>query len=126
VKRPSVVLCVDDEPAILRSLKRALRREAYELFFASSGEAALEILEGQHVDLVIADHRMPSMSGAELLGIVTRRWPHVIRFMLSGFAETEALEASGVVPYQHFIAKPWNNDDLRLMIRESLGRHSES
>jgi response regulator RpfG family c-di-GMP phosphodiesterase len=111
---------VDDEPAILRSLKRALRREAYELLCASSGEEALEILERQPVDLVVADHRMPSMSGAELLGIVTRRWPHVIRFMLSGFAETEALEASGDVPYHRFIAKPWNNADLRKMLRDSL------
>lgn len=69
------ILLVDDEANILRSLQRILRKEPYELVMAGSGQAAIEVLENQRIDLVMSDARMPGVDGPTLLSTVRRRWP---------------------------------------------------
>jgi len=115
------VLCVDDEVNILRSLKRLLRKEDYRLLTASSGEQGLEILKENAVNLVISDQRMPGMSGIEFLARVKEEYPDIIRAILSGYTEVDAIMDS--INRGHiykFLLKPWNDQNLILDIRQAL------
>ena len=85
------VLFVDDDEAILRSLERGLVDEPYIQLFARSGQEALEILQTEQVHVIVADMRMPGMDGIELLRIVGEKYPHVIKIVLSGYADTPIL-----------------------------------
>jgi len=80
------ILFVDDEPNILAGLKRQLRsqRKEWEMAFAESGEAALDMLSETPFDVVVSDMRMPGMDGAELLNRVKERYPETVRIILSG------------------------------------------
>ena len=123
-KAPYRLLLVDDEPNILASLRRVFYRENYELLFASSATEALAIMENQPVELIMTDFMMPGMNGSELLREVRERWPHTIRIMLTGHANTDAVMGSirdGAV--YRFILKPWNDDDIRLTIALALEQY---
>ena len=114
------LLFIDDEENVLKSLRRIFFAENYDIFTASSGKDALVRLENEHIDLVISDHKMPGMTGVELLQETKKRWPDVIRIMLTGHADIQAiLGAVNNGAIYKFITKPWNEDDLRLTV--SLG-----
>ncbi len=119
--KQATILCVDDEPSILDCLRRLLRKEDCSLLLAGSGEEALGILEDRRVDLILADNRMPGMSGIEFLRHARRMQPDAIRIVLSGYTDGDTLAAAiknGEV--YRFIPKPWNNEELRTTIRSSL------
>ncbi|WP_338518968.1 response regulator [Alteromonas gracilis] len=84
------VLFVDDEPNILRAIKRALFTMDITLLLAESGAQALELLEQHHVHVVISDMKMPQMSGAELLEQVAIKYPETFRVVLTGYADIES------------------------------------
>ena len=115
-----VVLCVDDDPSTLSALRRVLRPEPYEVVTSATPEEALKRIETGTVELVISDHRMPGMSGADLLERVRRTSPGTIRVMLTGFPE------SGLVSYglahgiDWLITKPWSDAALRGALRQLL------
>lgn len=114
------LLLVDDEPGVLRSLQRIFMDENYRILTAGDAVRALELLASNSVHLIISDHRMPGMTGAELLCQVKERWPQVIRIMLTGYADVQSIMGAvneGAV--FKFITKPWNDEDLRLTV--SLG-----
>jgi response regulator RpfG family c-di-GMP phosphodiesterase len=123
----ATLLLVDDEDNILNSLRRVLRNEPYRLLTAGSGEAALALLEQQPVDLVISDARMPGMDGATLLAEVQQRWPQCLRILLTGYADiTTTVKAINEGQIYRYISKPWDDDELRLIIRQTLAfQHSE-
>lgn len=114
------ILVVDDEPDNLLLLERVLRRE-YNVFSANSGAEALEFLEGMDVDMIISDQRMPHMSGAELLGEAYLRNPDQVRILLTAYSDVKdiiaAINAGHIYQY---IAKPWDPDELKLVVRRSL------
>jgi response regulator RpfG family c-di-GMP phosphodiesterase len=116
------VLLVDDEDNILKSLRRTLRREPCQVYTAGSGEEALELLALQGpVDLVISDARMPGMDGATLLATVKDRWPDCIRILLTGYADiTTTIKAINDGRIYRYIPKPWDDEELRLVIRQAL------
>jgi DNA-binding NtrC family response regulator len=118
-----VILCVDDEPGILRSLGRCLSSEGYEVLQAACAEEALKVLESRFgkVDLIIADQRMPRMQGDEFLRLVNERYGKRRAIMLSGYADVDGLSrviSDGRIA--KFIAKPWSNDDLLQAVRSVL------
>ena len=119
------ILFVDDEANVLKAMRRIFRQENYELFTATSGSDALTVLEGtQPIHVVVSDHRMPGMSGTELLKIVKAKYPATIRIMLTGYADTDAVMGAvneGAV--YKFITKPWNDDDLRLTVGLALEQY---
>ncbi len=78
------LLLLDDEANVLAGLKRVLRKEGYGLFTATSGRDGLAVLEGETISLVISDQKMPEMDGAEFLHTVKKRYPNVMRIMLTG------------------------------------------
>jgi len=110
-------LFVDDEPNILSGLKRMLRimRQEMDFYFAESGREALDLLATQHIDVIVSDMRMPGMDGATLLSTVQEKYPHIIRIMLTGHADEEAiLRTVGVV--HQFLAKPADPDNLKAVL----------
>jgi FixJ family two-component response regulator len=118
------VLCVDDEPNILNSLRRLLRREGYRLFTASSGKTGLNILKEHQVNLVISDQRMPEMNGTEFLARVKEEHPDVFCIILTGYTDIDSITDSinkGNV-YKFFM-KPWNDQNLKLEIRQALDQY---
>lgn len=116
-----VVVCVDDEPAILAALARALRHEPYDLVTTGRPPEAIERIECTDVGLLLADQRMPEMSGTELLKLVRARSPATARVILTGFADLDAVTAAvneGAV--HRYLHKPWDDDELRRTIRQLL------
>ena len=122
-----IVLLVDDEVHVTRSLQRALRGAQYQLMSAESGAAALQLMEQNPVDLVISDARMPGMGGVEFLTQVKQRWPECMRILLTGYAEVgTTIKAINEGRIHRYISKPWDDDELRYVVRQSLAfRHSE-
>jgi DNA-binding NtrC family response regulator len=114
------ILIVDDEPANLRTLER-LFRDQYQVMTAGSGTEALDIL-GQHdVALLITDQRMPGMTGIELLKNTVSLRPRMVRMILTGYTDIEALvEAINCGEVYRYVTKPWNNDELRLTVKRAL------
>jgi DNA-binding NtrC family response regulator len=117
----ATVLLVDDEPNVTDALKRALRREPYEILTAISGPSALELLERNHVDVVISDEQMPGMSGSVFLSAVRKQFPHTIRMILSGQASLEAaVRAINEGEVYRFFLKPCNPTDLAFTVQQAL------
>lgn len=118
------VLCVDDEQNTLHSLKRLLRKEDYRLLTALSGAEGLKILEESDVQVVIADQRMPQMSGTEFLAIVKERDPEAIRIILSGYTDVDSItESVNKGHIYKFLLKPWNDESLKMEISQALNQY---
>lgn len=117
--RKSRVLCVDDEPNILRSLKWLLQRQ-FDVTVAPSGEQALALLAEGDFDVVVSDQRMPGMSGAELLREVRRRSPRSMRILLTGYSDIQAiLRSVNEGEVFRYIHKPWDVNELPEVIAQA-------
>lgn len=117
------VLFVDDEPNILRAIKRALFTMDITLLLAESGAQALELLEQHHVHVVISDMKMPQMSGAELLEQVAMKYPETFRVVLTGYADIEStIKAVNQGKIHRYMQKPWDNQELVASVEEGLER----
>jgi len=116
------VLFADDEEKMLTSLERSLHDEPYNMLFACSGKETLEILQRQEVHVLVTDMRMPEMSGLELLKTVKKNYPHIIRMVLSGYADMDTLLAAiNQGEIFRFIPKPWkSNEELKTIIRQAI------
>lgn len=116
------LLCVDDEPNILNALRRLFQRNGYyQILTATGGREGLAILEREPVDLVISDMRMPGMSGAQFLEEVRGRWPDTVRILLTGYSDIESTVAAiNTGQITRYVAKPWNDDETLLIVREAL------
>ena len=124
-QRPAYrLLLVDDEPNVLRSLRRVFQREQYDIVTANTGNEALALLAQQQFHLLISDYMMPGLTGAELLKRAKNMRPDMIRIMLTGHADTGAVMGAineGAV--YKFILKPWNDDDLRVTTALALEQY---
>lgn len=117
------VLFVDDEPSILNALRRVVRPAGYRILIAEGGEAGLALLAQESVDLVVSDMRMPGMDGAQFLQEVRRRWPKIQRVLLTGYADIgSTIAAINLGEIHRYIAKPWDDQELLLALREGLAR----
>lgn len=113
------LLFVDDEKRILNALRSIFRRK-YTVFIATSGSEALSILATQKVDVIVSDQRMPNMLGNELLATVHRLYPKIMRLLLTGFVDKEAIiKTINEGEIYRFINKPWNNDDIQKTVAEA-------
>lgn len=116
------ILCVDDEPNVLKALTRLFMDEDYEIFTAATGEEGLALLAEQwDVQVVISDYRMPGMNGVDFLKAVHEGWPETIRIVLSGYADTASVVAAiNEGQIYKFIGKPWKDEELKGTIREAI------
>jgi thioredoxin reductase (NADPH) len=120
--RPAIV-AVDDEPAVLAAVSRDLRRafgERYRIMRAGSGDEALDLLRrvrarGDEVALLVADQRMPGMSGTEYLVEARQIAPAAKRVLLTAYADTEAaISAINDVALDYYLLKPWDPPEEQL------------
>ncbi len=118
----SRILIVDDEDMILTSLRSFLELETdYEVVTFSSAKEAIKYVNGHKIDLVISDYFMPEMDGITFLAKVKEIDPQATRIILTGYADKEnAIKAINDVGLFQYIEKPWNNDDLKIVIRNGL------
>jgi len=121
--RQPILLCVDDEPNILSSLRRLFRGKGFQVRIAEGGKAGLALLETETVDLVISDMRMPEMDGAQFLEQVRARWPDTLRLLLTGYSDiTSIIDAINRGEIYRYITKPWDDNDIVLIVRQALER----
>lgn len=115
-------MLVDDEKLVLRALSRALRREGYQLITACGGEEALKYLRNDSdVHLIISDHKMPKMTGMELLVEVRRLYPTIVRILLTAHADMDtAIEGINKGKLYRFLTKPWQEAELKETVRQAL------
>jgi two-component system, probable response regulator PhcQ len=115
------ILLVDDDAHVISSLKRALHKEPYQILSANTAAEALTVLAEENIDLLVSDEMMPGMKGAELLAVVSRKYPRTIRIMLTGHATLEtAIKAINEGRIYRFLTKPWNDVDLAVTLRQAL------
>ncbi|MDH6577313.1 FAD-dependent oxidoreductase [Kitasatospora sp. MAP5-34] len=119
----TVILTVDDDPAVSRAVARDLRRrygDAYRVVRAESGAAALDALRelklrGSPVAMILADYRMPQMDGIEFLEHALDLFPGARRVLLTAYADTDAaIDAINVVDLDHYLLKPWEPPEEKL------------
>jgi two-component system probable response regulator PhcQ len=112
---------VDDEPRVADALSRHLSKERYQILKAGSAAEACQVLERQHVDVIVSDERMPGGSGSELFASVRHRYPNTIRIILTGHASVEAaIRAINEGEVYRFFLKPCDPTDLLFTIRRAL------
>jgi len=112
VDRPRL-LFVDDEQRVLNSMRIMFRRQ-FDLFLASAGSEALDIVRDKDIDVIVADHRMPKMTGVEVLSKVRSLSPRTVRILLTGYADLDAVEGSiNDSEVFRFLTKPCAPQQLR-------------
>ena len=121
LKTTANLLLVDDEPNVLKALKRLFRSPDYILHLAENGAEGLEILKREPIDLIISDMRMPQMDGAEFLAKAAEQWPETIRILLTGYADLEStIAAVNKGKIYNYCSKPWEDHDLKILVGHAL------
>jgi two-component system response regulator HupR/HoxA len=119
-ERPYTILVVDDEVGVVESIELLLD-EDYRVFTALSGKDGLEILEREEIDLVIVDERMPGMRGVEFLERAITMRPRAVRMLITAETDVNSIvRAINEGRIYRYIAKPWDNDELKLNVKRAL------
>lgn len=119
------ILYVDDEENNLFSFKATFRIK-YNVLTALSGDEALRILEANRVHIIITDQRMPEMTGVEFLEKVLQKYPDPMRILLTGYADMGAVvDAVNKGKIFHYLAKPWNEEELDMTISRAYQKYLE-
>lgn len=125
----SVILCVDDEKSVLDSLKTQLREafgNAYQYEMAEDAEDALELIDELSQDeipllIIVSDWLMPGMKGDEFLIQVHQKFPQVIKVLLTGQADEDAIaRAKTEANLYRWLVKPWSEEDLVETVESAL------
>lgn len=125
LKYPHTLLLVDDEASILKSLQRLFRKQQYRIVTAENGQEALDKMDNvsESISLIISDQRMPGMTGAQFLERAVEKAPDALRFILTGFADMDAIiDAVNKGKIHRYITKPWNDNELLDQVRDALSQ----
>ncbi len=118
-----ILLVVDDEPEVLRSVFDLFRLD-YRVMTAERGPEALGVLESHPVSVIMSDQRMPEMTGVEFLGRAKQVRPEATRLLFTGYADIKAvIDAINQGHVFRYVAKPWDPDDLAMIIRQAIEHH---
>jgi DNA-binding NtrC family response regulator len=119
---PATIVAVDDEEMVVKSLSFFLELETdYTVKIFTAASEALKFIAATEVDLVMSDYLMPEMDGLKFLAKVRDLKPEVPRIILTGYADKEnAIKAINEVGLYQYIEKPWNNEDLRIILRNGV------
>lgn len=118
------LLVIDDEPAILSSLRRQFRKN-YQVHIAKSAEEGMKLMKEHSIQVIISDQRMPGMSGSDFFDQVKHDHPDATRLLLTGYADIQAvIEAINEGNIYRYITKPWDPTELDTIVREAFERHN--
>jgi len=120
-KKEHTVLFVDDEQALLDSVRNTLRKEPYEIVTACSASEGLRTLHERRIDVVVSDERMPGVTGTDFLAFVRQRYRDTVRIMLTGQASLDAaIQAINEGEVYRFLTKPCSPLQLAQTLRDAL------
>jgi response regulator RpfG family c-di-GMP phosphodiesterase len=114
------LLVVDDEERILSALRRSLRREGWRVLTACTPDEALRMLDEEPIDVVLSDHKMPRMSGLEVLEVAARRRPDAARILISGWPDEIPAARLAALGVHALLPKPWDDAELKRILRNAL------
>ncbi|HMK43068.1 MAG TPA: response regulator [Dissulfurispiraceae bacterium] len=119
------ILLVDDEKNVLEALKRAFYDDPWTVLTASNASDAFTLLLRYPIKVIISDEQMPGVAGSALLALVRERFPSAIRIMLTGHASIDAaMRAINDGEIYRFLTKPWDNNELRIIVRTALEKYN--
>lgn len=119
----SRLLLVDDEPNVLRALRRSLRGRGFEIHTAADGAEALALLQRIPMDAIVCDMRMPGLSGAEVLKASIALAPNAVRVLLTGYSDiASTVKAVNEGEIFRYLAKPWDDAFLLQVLHDGLER----
>ena len=126
VKKP-VVVCVDDDEAMLGTVSRCLRREpSLEIRTTLSASEALGWIASDEIAVMVSDYEMPEMTGAQLAGHARRVRPETVRILLTGLRTLEtAVDGINQGEIFRFLGKPFENETLRAAVLAGVERNKE-
>jgi len=120
----TTILIVDDEPRVLDALEAVLAAE-FRVLRASSGPAALDLLRAEDVAVILTDYKMPGMTGVEMLRECQTIAPDAVRLVLTAYTDVDSLmDAVNTGHIYHFVAKPWDSNELLVILRRAVERHA--
>jgi DNA-binding NtrC family response regulator len=122
----NTIMFIDDKKCILESLKWLFRDEPYQLETFDSPMRALLKLEETEAAVVVSDQWMPEMRGTEFLDRVMKKWPNTIRLIMTVNADDTVLAAVEKKKVNQVVFKPWDKDEMKLVISGAVNRHIES
>lgn len=126
LKRAPIVLSIDDDREMLRSIKRVLRKEELKLVTFNDPQKLLAYLSSKHADVVMSDIEMPLMNGLELLAKVKLVRPDAVRMVVSGVRDmNSAIRAINEGAVHRYVRKPFDPDDLREGVRAAIDQARE-
>lgn len=120
------ILIVDNEEAVINALKRALRNEGYQIITASSGQEALFKLETFKCQVILADQKMPEMTGVELVNQINILYPDAVKILVTAQIEIEKIKkAAGNDSIYSIIPKPWDPEGLKEVIQSAFIHYNQ-
>ncbi len=117
------ILIVDDQPEILNALKRLLK-EDYHIHTTTSGHQALDMLREHEISLILADQRMPLLTGVEFFSEAIKIRPDTIRILITAYADINAsIEAINKGQIFQYVSKPWEPEELKLIVQRGIEKY---
>ncbi len=118
------ILCIDKDPKILKSLTQLFREDPFAILTASTAAEGIELLSINTVSVILSDNMLPGMTGIELMELAKSLSPDSIRILMTGLADPDvAIDAINKGEIFKFIMKPWDNDELRRIVCDSIAKY---
>ncbi len=120
----TTVMIVDDEEMVVTSIRSFLELDtSHRVLTFTSPSDALETLGAESVHVIVADYMMPGMDGIAFLTAARQSCPQASRILLTGYADRDnAIRAINEAGLYHYLEKPWDNEQLKLIIRNGVER----
>ncbi len=122
MKNKITIMIVDDEEMMRNLLDKILSREGYNIIAANDGVHALEVLNENHVDLIISDMKMPRMNGFELLKHVKTDYPDIGIIIMTAYGDTYTVKDALLLGADEYITKPFKSYEISLVVERAYWR----
>ena len=122
-KQDYSLLIIDDELEITKSIARQFRKK-YQVFSATSAKEGLEIMEKEHIQVILSDQRMPGMTGVDFFSMIKDKYPDALKLLLTGYTDIEAvIGAINEGQVFRYVTKPWIPEELETIVREAFEKY---
>ncbi len=122
-KQDYKLLIIDDEIEITKSIARQFRRK-YQVFSATSASEGMEIMEKEHVQVILSDQRMPDMTGVDFFSVIKDKYPDALKLLITGYSDIEAvIGAINEGQVFRYVTKPWNPNELESIVKEAFEKY---